>query len=377
MERAGRSVAGASHHPDLADLVRQPGPFLSVWAGGGFNGRVGDVPGASAAMPAELLEEVSTRLAEQLPGGEGTGRAGFGGAVCIATRDGIAVLEHLPGEPRAELASLDPLPRLSPLIEHRQGSVPFLLLTIDRRGADLFWSDGQDSGTETIEAPEDLMIQKFKDSDSGPGFGNGYREHDFQRKVEQNWSNVAADVAKAVADRAAVVKPRVVSVAGDVRMVQFLREHLPPELSALTRDAPGSRSEDGSDAIREDANRRWIKTAVAEETVEVLRVFERERGQHDRAADGPAATCAALCEARVDVLLVHDDPNDDRPAWFAVDEPTLVAMEAHTISDMGFEPTQGRLVDAVIRAALATSAGIRIVPAAGPVTDSVAAILRW
>ena len=133
----------------------------------------------------------------------GTGRTGFGGAVGIATPEGIALVEHLPGDPRAELASVDPLPRLSPLIEHRQGSVPSLLLSVDRRGADLFWSDGRDSGTETVQAPDDMMIQKSKDSDSGPGAGNGYREHDFQRKVEQNWSNLAGDVATAVVDRAA------------------------------------------------------------------------------------------------------------------------------------------------------------------------------
>ena len=135
--------------------------------------------------------------------------------------------------------------------------------------------------------------------------------------------------------------PRVISVASDVRMVQLLREQLPAEVVALTRDAPGSRSEDGSDAVREDANRRWIKTAVAEETVEVLRVFERERGQHDRAADGAAATCAALCEARVDVLLVHDDPRDERRAWFAAEEPTLVAVDARTIADMGVRAAAG------------------------------------
>src|ERR1700712_3568873 len=118
MERAGRSVTGASHHPDLADLVRHPGPFLSVWAGGGFDRRLGDVPGASGALPVEVLEELSTRIAEHLDGGDGTARTGSGGAVGIATADGVVVVERLPREPRAELISVDSLPRLAPLIEH-------------------------------------------------------------------------------------------------------------------------------------------------------------------------------------------------------------------------------------------------------------------
>jgi hypothetical protein len=40
-------------------------------------------------------------------------------------------------------------------------------------------------------------------------------------------------------------------------------------------------------------------------------------------------------------------------------------------------PRQGRLVDAAIRAALATGAGVRVVPNAGPVNDGMGAILRW
>ncbi|MBV9411271.1 MAG: hypothetical protein JO148_06730, partial [Acidimicrobiia bacterium] len=44
--------------------------------------------------------------------------------------------------------------------------------------------------------------------------------------------------------------------------------------------------------------------------------FREERGQGDRAADGPAATLEAMSRSQVEVLLVHADPDDTRTAWF-------------------------------------------------------------
>jgi hypothetical protein len=369
MERSGNSVSGAGHHPDLAEMLQRQGPFLTVWASDpSADARVRDLVrrDGAGAIGEPVAEELAAAVARLL--GPMTG-----GVVGVADSTGVLLVEALPQPPRRDVERLDLLPSLSPLIQHRQAMIPYLLLAIDRRGADLFWSDGHDSGTRTIDAPEDMMIQKFKDSDSG----SGYRQHDFQQKVEQNWDNVASDVATVVGQLATKVRPRVIPVAGDIRMLQMLRDHLPADLAAMLREVPGSRSEDGSEALRLEAVARWMRTAVAEDTVEVLQVFERERGQNDRASDGAEATLSALCEARVDVLLVHDDPDDDRRAWFVADEPTLVASDRATIEALGYAPVDGRLIDVAIRSALATSAGIRIVPGSGPVHGGLGAILRW
>jgi hypothetical protein len=245
---------------------------------------------------------------------------------------------------------------------------------VDRHGGDLFWSDDAGSDSATVQMPDDMLIRKFKDSDSG----SGYRQHDFQQKAEQNWERTAGEVATKLVEIAEQVRPRVITLAGDIRMMQMLRKHVPADVAALLREVPGSRSDDGAGPLRDDAIRRWIRTAVAEDTVEVLNVFERERGQQDRAADGVDATVAALCQARVDVLLVNDDPDDDRRAWFVHDQPTLIALDPATLQQMGYaDALQGRLTDVAIRAALATSASIRVVPASGPVHDRLGAILRW
>ena len=367
MERSGNSVQGAGHHPDLAEMSLRDGPFLTVWARDAtFDARVREVARTQDRIPVVVVDDLATAVHDRLT-------QGAGGVVAIADPTGVLLVESLPHAPRREVERIESLPAFAPLLEHRQGAIASMFVSIDRRGADLVWSDGRESGSSTVEAPDDMMIQKFKDSDSG----SGYRQHDFQQKVEDNWDRLAADIAGALSDRAATVRPRVISVAGDVRMVQLLRRHLPSELADRLRDVPGSRSADGSDAHRDEVVARWTRTAVAEDTVEALQVFERERGQADRAADGPDATLAALCEARVDVLLLHDDPDDERRAWFVPDQPTLVATDLSTITALGYEPRDGRLVDVAIRSALASSSGVRVVPAAGPVSAGLGAVLRW
>src|SRR3954451_5703950 len=370
MERSGASVAGAGHHADLAQLVLRDGPFLTVWAGGSVDpARAAvDAVGTEGPIAVEVAEQLGSELSERLAGG-----ASAGGVIGIADPTGVLLVESLPEPPRGDIARVSPLPSLSPLVEHRQGTVPYIVALVDRRGADLHWSDGERTGERTVEAPDDMRIQKFKDSDSG----SGSRQRDLQQKVENNWDRIAADVAAALVELSSRVNSRVITVAGDVRAVQLLRDHVPAEVAALMRDVPGTRHEDGAGELRDKAVRRWVRTAVAQETVEALNVFERERGQRDRAADGPAETFAALCEARVDVLLVHDDVDDERSAWFAREMPGIVALERTTIDDLRHEAVEGRLVDVAMRAALATSAGVRIIPRSGPVQDGVGAILRW
>jgi peptide subunit release factor 1 (eRF1) len=116
---------------------------------------------------------------------------------------------------------------------------------------------------------------------------------------------------------------------------------------------------------------------AAEETVELLRQFKQERGQGDLAAEGVSATIAALAAARVDTLLIHDDPDDARTAWFGP-EPGMVADARATLADMGVDdPVEARLVDVAIRAAFTTGAAVRIIPSVGSVPDGIGAILRF
>lgn len=135
----------------------------------------------------------------------------------------------------------------------------------------------------------------------------------------------------------------------------------------IERNAPGGWSQAryqrrALDSWRENA-RTWSRR------------WREERGQHDRAAETHGRVVEALQMHMVQTLLVHDDPGDDRMAWFGPD-PGHLAMQRNELEAMGVEhPEQARLVDACVRAALGTGSDIRIVPA-GELADGLGAVLR-
>jgi len=108
---------------------------------------------------------------------------------------------------------------------------------------------------------------------------------------------------------------------------------------------------------------------------------DEELGQHDRAVVGTRETFSALQKAQVEVLLVHDDPADERTAWFG-DTPTAVGATGGDLepADLGVDPGAecvGRLVDVAIWAAIGTGADVRAVPSVHALPDGLGAILRW
>lgn len=174
------------------------------------------------------------------------------------------------------------------------------------------------------------------------------------------------------------VDARLIVAAGDERAVTLLREALPGDLAERFQVVSGGRSADGSEQSFLEAARVAVGLAVNADTDALFEKFQEERGQADRAAEGVEATLAALAMAAVDVLLISPDgPDDARVAWFGP-EPTQVTLRAEDLRGLGVdEPTEGRLVDVAIRAALGTGAGIRVVDPGAALDGGMAAILRW
>jgi peptide subunit release factor 1 (eRF1) len=119
-----------------------------------------------------------------------------------------------------------------------------------------------------------------------------------------------------------------------------------------------------------------VKSAVAEDTVALLRKFKEESGQGDRAADGVARTLEALAASQVDTLLLGDDVDDPRTAWFGR-LPNVVGADEAAVKALGEDnPQEARVADVCIRSAWGTGAGVRIVPRHA-VPEGVGAILRF
>lgn len=378
MERSGSSDAARAAAPvgALSQLFSSEGPFLTVWAATPGNlddaeerilarWRSARAEAAAAGAPDVLLDAVEAVHTDAYRFGEGL--------VVVAASDEVRHVEHLASPPRAELVRWAALPSLSPVIEHRQAMVPHVVVLIDRTGADIVAVSGDGDGDEqaderTVEPGEGPRARV-----SGRGWSRR-RDHQRAENIEEHNASAVAGVVAEAAERIAA---ELVVVAGDVRAVELLRAALPSAVAALVHEVPGGRAADGSAEETDHEITRMVRTAVAAQTVTVLARYREEVGQDARAAEGAADTVAALSSSQVDVLVVHDDIDQGPAVWF---DPagSQLAMARDDLVAMGIEsPAEGRLVDAAVRSALLTGAGVRVVPAHALSRDGIGAILRW
>jgi len=384
MESSGTTPTGGQSPaaiPDIAAAFDGPGPFLTVYLG----------TEAAVEQAAQQNEVRWKRLRRQLdqdsapaaaltaidalvPDAHRLGRT----LAVVADGTGVRVVRHEPDPPARDAGWVAPLPRVGPLIEWAQSAVPHLVVLADRAGADIVAFTRRADGIGAGGAP---VVSVGEETGDDPGLRKsqpgGWSQRRYQRRAENQWENNAREVADEVAGLADETGARLIVVAGDVRALQLLREHLPERTAELLREVDGSRAAgSGLDEIADDVV-KLAATVVAEDTVEILRQFKQERGQGDLAVEGTEGTIEALAAARVDTLLIHDDPDDDRTAWFGP-EPGMVGQAKDTVAGLGAtEPQRARLVDVAIRAAFSTGAAVRIVPSAGSVKEGIGAILRF
>lgn len=372
MKSTAPAPKGSVNASDVGISFDHPGPYLSLYLT--IDTDTADAPttnetrwrnlrrdAAEAGAPEALLAAVDPLVGAA----HRHGRC----LVVVGTEAGIDHVEYLAVPPASDLVRWAALPSLVGLIDWRQSTPAHVIVLADRIGADLVAVDRR-LGERHVEAGgDDHPITK-----SAPG---GWSQQRFQQRAENTWDKNAADVAKELATLAGQVDARVVVAAGDERAMQLLRDHLPDDVAEVLVEVEGSRAVDGGLSAIADDIVKAVDNAVAEDTVAFLRKFKEELGQADRAVQGPADVLTALAAGQVDVLLVHDDIDDDREAWFG-DEPTQVAADRAGVEAMGAtEPRSGRLVDVAVRAAFATSASVRVVPASAGGAGGLGALLRW
>jgi hypothetical protein len=277
---------------------------------------------------------------------------------------------HDPGDPDDHAdGHWDSVPRLIPVLRWRQLQLPHVVVLIDRTGADLFGFRHEGPEEHREVDPEREPIGKRK-----PG---GWSQRRYQQRAENSWEQGAGDVAKELLRMVKRIEPRLVVVAGDVRAVAFLRDALPDDVNELVHMVEGERpNADGSGGVPDDVDALVAETIRRQED-DLLARFDQENGQGDLAVEGPEPVLSALSKAQVEVLLIRDDPSDDRVAWFGPDPPQLGATR-QALEAMGVrEPREGRLRDALVRAALGTSARIHVLRDDRGPGGGVGALLRW
>lgn len=277
--------------------------------------------------PARALDAIDARLA--LPAPQDTA-----GVCVIAAADGHTIVDHSLDPPRIDFTLVDTLPYVAPLLEWEQRRIPHIVVTVDDAGADivLFGTDHRD-GIVT------------------------------EQSMDQN-RELAADIAT-LAD---TISARLVVLAGDPSLCRDLDGNLKSRLDPSCRvvvEGPSSADE------LADATVRHVTDIAAQTTVGYLREF-RFLASHGAAVDGTEATIDALNDDHPDVLLIHDDPSDERRVVIG-DDGTMRLTAASR--DAG---NHVRFVDAALRCAIARGIAVHIIPSTGPdgPEDDVAVLSR-
>ncbi len=285
----------------------------------------------------------------------------------VSDADGLRYSAHLPEAPAADSASVGPLPHFAPLLAAAQGLLPHLVVVTDRLGAELIAVLPDQHDEHVAVEGEELHVTR-----SAPG---GWSQRRFQQRAENRWEANAREVSDALTALFDSSAPRLVVVSGDVRAVQFLRDHLPVRVTDLLTEVQGDYSS-LDEALRR--SREVVAATAAEDTADLL--AEHARGSHEGlATTGADDTLAALRAGQVDTVLLDPGRAAGRTGWFGP-EPADVGSTAEILHAGGLpDPRPAPLVDVAVRGAVATAAAVRIVPegAAATANDGVAALLRY
>jgi peptide subunit release factor 1 (eRF1) len=356
----------------LRSLFDGPGPYASIYVtsdarieNAGIVTQQRWAPLRDRLQTAGATDDILSAVDELVPTAHRSGAC----LAVIATPGSNLHVEFGDETPPRDIASWDSLPMVAPLVKWRQSKPSFVVVLADRRGADVTAvSADRGKTSESIDGVAEEPLTKV-----APG---GWSQRRYQRRAENTWERHARDIAQVVRRAVEDVRAELVVVAGDVRAVQLLEEHLPPAITPLLEHVPGGRAHDGSDEETAAWIKRWVATAEARTTVSALEKFREELGQQDRAVEGPAETLRALSAGQVELLLVHDDWANRRRAFFTRDSQPVSVARNDPALDAGVAE-DGRLADVAIRGALATDADVRIVPAHGGPRGGVGGLLRW
>ena len=321
---------------DLRPLAHAEGPFLTMLLPA--PSRHADAAERFAIRIKNALRDVSehwptdelARDLKQLPHDAGAS------VIVIRAIDGTSHVEFIDDPVEASVFE-GSFPRLAPLIESRQRTIPHLVVEADRAGASLMAFDGgQVLASEIVEGETEFIHR---------GHAGGWSQRRFQQRAENTWEENADDVAESTHQLAERVDARLVAIAGPPRA----RSMVSAALADLVRNHEYmiEQIEAGDlDGIAEAVTRLTANVAATDAKA----VIERAKESMATTDDFNGDVLAALEAGRVDTLLVHDD---------------------------GDTTADDRLVDACIARALDRGAKICVVPKVAALTDGVGAILRW
>lgn len=355
----------------LTPVLDRPGSFATVYIDATRSPEAGDRETESRwrAVRRELEHEgapTPTLDALEAAIARPTWEAGPRGRVLIAQEGEVLVDRTLGDPPPVTQGVWGRIPRLWEVVRAADEVVEYVLVIVDRRGADLFWTNaGAGSAVESVIGGHD-EIHKAHASGTSQRRAESRAEDSWERNAEQ----VAADLDRQVEAH----RPEVVLLAGDVRAVGLVRAALGRAARELVVEVAGGSRGAG---VNEAAFSAHLGAALDgyrdRRRHSMLERFRERAGRESGAVTSLEDVVAVLRRGQVAELLVSRDGLGDRVLWVG-DGPLDVALSRVDVEGENTEEIPATA--ALVRAGLGQDAGLTLVPGDGLI-DGVGAILRW
>jgi hypothetical protein len=186
----------------------------------------------------------------------------------------------------------------------------------------------------------------------------------------------AEEVATQISSMARRLSPRFVLVAGDIRARQILTDRA----SDLWSDLVVSMDEGGraAGADREPVDRREAELVAEHEGRECAEILEKVQaaGAHGLSVTGLDRVVEALRKGQVETLVLADDP-EHATTLLVGNSPLELGLNQHDMDALGTHGTVVPADRALVAAAVASSAGVVVVPLSATPEHPVSAVLRY
>ena len=273
-----------------------------------------------------------------------------------------------------------PAPALLPAVRAADETVTYLLVAVDRNGADLTWAAGgtvrTEGGpeTETVDGGHD-DVHKTRE---------GGLDRRSQTRAEDSWGRNAEAVAAVLDKRVAERGPDLVLITGDVRAVSLVRDAVGQPTGELLVDVPGGGRGEG---LKKGSFEAHVAQALAafrrRRSDAVLDRFREAQGRGGGAVTALEDVIEVLRRGQVAELVLHVDSLTsglaERTLWVGP-EPLQVATSASDLASIGVTSGAEEMDAnvALVRAALGQDAGLTFAEdGTVDLVDGIGAVLRW
>lgn len=369
----------------LKPLLGRPSPFTTVYLDVTRADAAGEAEAADRwkavrrqlerdGAPARVLDEIGDLVATP------TGVRGPHGRVIVSDADSVVVDRVLAEPPAQAHAVYGPVPALLPAIRAADQTVSYLLVEVDRNGADLTWATG--GSVRTLGGPEVETVEGGHDDVHKTREGGLDRRS--QTRAEDSWQRNAEAVAAVLDKRVSERNPDVVVLTGDGRAVGLVREAVAQHVTEVLVDVLGGARGDGVNQDVFDGRVAEVLSGFRGRRRDaVLDRFRQAQGRGEGAVTALDDVIEVLRRGQVSELVLHVDALSqglsEQELWVG-DEPLQLASSADDLAAIGVSDGARRLPAdvALVRAAIGQDAGLTFAENGSvDLVDGIGAVLRW